>query len=127
MYPEMDKKLVEELNKKTLLTPHNLNNGKVIIQSFSLNSLTNIHKLNENIPLIKLVYDKDINKLNNKKLKKLSKLVYGIGINHKMVNKSLIKRAHDNGLKVHVFTLNNKKEVNEMRKLEVDGGFTNNL
>ncbi|MEN3822968.1 glycerophosphodiester phosphodiesterase family protein [Staphylococcus xylosus] len=126
MYPEMDKKLVEELNKKTLLTPHNLNNGKVIIQSFSLNSLTNIHKLNENIPLIKLVYDKDINKLNNKKLKKLSKLVYGIGINHKMVNKSLIKRAHDNGLKVHVFTLNNKKEVNEMRKLEVDGGFTNN-
>ncbi|GEQ09913.1 hypothetical protein SXY01_04570 [Staphylococcus xylosus] len=60
-------------------------------------------------------------------MKKLSKLVYGIGINHKMVNKSLIKRAHDNGLKVHVFTLNNKKEVNEMRKLEVDGGFTNNL
>lgn len=40
--------------------------------------------------------------------------------------KLLIKRAHKNGLKVHVFTLNSQEEVKEMKKKGVDGGFNNN-
>ncbi|PTG62599.1 glycerophosphodiester phosphodiesterase, partial [Staphylococcus cohnii] len=49
-----------------------------------------------------------------------------IGMNHKSVNPELVKRVHDNGLKVHVFTLNSKGEVKKMKKMGVDGGFNNN-
>ncbi|GEP88052.1 glycerophosphoryl diester phosphodiesterase [Staphylococcus cohnii] len=47
-------------------------------------------------------------------------------MNHKSVNPELVKRVHDNGLKVHVFTLNTKGEVKKMKKMGVDGGFNNN-
>lgn len=125
-YPGMDRKLIDELNKKTLLTPHNLKNGRIIIQSFSEKSLSNIHKMNKNIPLILLVEDNDISKLTDTELKRLSKFSYGIGINYKKTEKELVERAHENGLKVHVFTLNNKKEVEKMKEIKVDGGFNNN-
>ncbi|MGI2303703.1 glycerophosphodiester phosphodiesterase family protein [Staphylococcus cohnii] len=126
MYPGMDEKLVEELNKKVLLGKNKLKKGKVIIQSFSESSLVNIHKINKNIPLIKLIDDNEINSLSDKELQRLSKFIYGIGMNHKSVNPELVKRVHDNGLKVHVFTLNSKGEVKKMKKMGVDGGFNNN-
>ncbi|MGD3157482.1 glycerophosphodiester phosphodiesterase family protein [Staphylococcus cohnii] len=91
--------------------------SKVIIQSFSERSLVNIHKINKNIPLIKLIDDNDINNLSDKELQRLSKFIYGIGMNHKSVNPELVKRVHDNGLKVHVFTLNTKGEVKKMKKM----------
>src|SRR5699024_2850280 len=126
IYPGMDKKLIEELNKKVLLSKYKLKKGKVIIQSFSESSLVNIHKINKNITLIKLIDDNEINELSDKELQRLSKFIYGIGISQKNVDVALIKRAHKNGLKVHVFTLNSQEEVKEMKKMGVDGGFNNN-
>ncbi|MCG7338512.1 glycerophosphodiester phosphodiesterase [Staphylococcus sp. ACRSN] len=126
MYPTMDERLFKELNKKVLLTNHKLKKGKIIIQSFSEKSLMNIHHINSNIPLIKLISDDDVNKLSDHELDRLSKNIYGIGINQNKVTKNMIKKAHKHGLKVHVFTLNSKKEVKNMKELNVDGGFINN-
>lgn len=125
-YPGMDKQLVEELNKKVLLSKSKLKKGKVIVQSFSEESLINIHKLNKNIPLIKLITDNDVDKLSNNELQRLSKYAYGIGLNQDKVDKKLIEKAHKNGLKIHVFTLNSKKELEKMKELGIDGGFNNN-
>ncbi|MBM6628543.1 glycerophosphodiester phosphodiesterase [Mammaliicoccus vitulinus] len=126
MYPDMDEKLIKDLEDNTILKENDLDNGKLIIQSFSETSLKNIHKLNENIPLIQLVDDKVVKSLNDKELKKLSKYSYGLGFNKEVVNKDLVKKCHENGLKVHVFTLNNQDEVKEMKELGVDGAFNNN-
>lgn len=126
IYPFMDEILMKDLESEHLLSDKNLKKGKVIIQSFSEMSLQNIHNLNEDIPLIKLIDDKDISNLTNAELERLANFAYGIGVNQKAVTKNIVKRAHNNGLKVHVFTLNNKNEALKMKKMGVDGGFNNN-
>lgn len=126
MYPGMDKQLIKDLEKNGLLKKDGLKSGNLIIQSFSETSLQNIHKLNENIPLIHLIDDKDVKDLNNKELKRLSKFTYGLGFNKDVISKELVEKVHKNGLKVHVFTLNNEDEVKEMKELNVDGAFNNN-
>lgn len=126
MYPGMDEQLIKDLENNGLLKKESLKNGNLIIQSFSETSLKNIHKLNENIPLIHLINDKDVKKLNDKELKRLSKFVYGLGFNKGVINEELVEKVHKHGLKVHVFTLNNEKEVKEMKDINVDGAFNNN-
>ncbi|MEB7656600.1 glycerophosphodiester phosphodiesterase [Mammaliicoccus vitulinus] len=126
MYPGMDKKLINDLEKNDLLEKDGLKKGNLIIQSFSETSLKNIHKLNGNIPLIQLVDDRAVKKLNDKELKSLSKYAYGLGFNKDVVDKDLVKKCHENGLKVHIFTLNNQDEVKKMKELNVDGAFNNN-
>lgn len=126
MYPGMDEKLINDLKKNNMLDEDELKKGKLIIQSFSETSLKNIHNLNESIPLIQLIDDKDILKLNDKELKRLSNYAYGLGFNKDIVNKDLVEKCHKHGLKVHVFTLNNEEEVKEMKELNVDGAFNNN-
>lgn len=126
MYPEMDRMLIEELNSKVLLNKNKLKKGKVIVQSFSEKSLINIYKTNNNIPLIKLINDDDVNSLSDRELERLSKHMYGIGLNQKIVNEELVERIQNKGLKVHVFTLNKEKEVKKMKTIGVDGVFNNN-
>lgn len=126
MYPGMDEQLIKDLENNGLLKKESLKNGNLIIQSFSETSIKNIHKLNENIPLIHLINDKDVKKLNDKELKRLSKFVYGLGFNKGVINEELVEKIHKHELKVHVFTLNNEKEVKEMKEFNVDGAFNNN-
>lgn len=126
MYPGMDEKLIKDLEKNGLLKKDGLKNGDLIIQSFSETSLKNIHKLNENIPLVHLIDDENVKDLNDKELKRLSKFTYGLGFNKDVINKDLVEKVHKNGMKVHVFTLNNEDEVKEMKELKVDGAFNNN-
>ncbi|WP_306294217.1 glycerophosphodiester phosphodiesterase family protein [Mammaliicoccus sciuri] len=73
-----------------------------------------------------LIDDKDVNKLNDKELERLSKFTYGLGFNKDIINEELVEKVHKHGLKVHVFTLNNEKEVKEMKDINVDGAFNNN-
>ena len=126
MYPGMDEQLIKDLENNGLLKKESLKNGNLIIQSFSETSLKNIHKLNENIPLIHFKIDKDVKKLNDKELKRLSKFVYGLGFNKGVINEELVEKIHKHKLKVHVFTLNNEQEVKEMKDINVDGAFNNN-
>nr|WP_256934154.1 glycerophosphodiester phosphodiesterase family protein [Mammaliicoccus sciuri] len=126
MYPGMDEQLIKDLENNGLLKKESLKNGNLIIQSFSEMSLKNIHKLNEDIPLIYLINDKDVEKLNDKELERLSKLVYGLGFNKDVINEELVEKIHKHKLKVHVFTLNNEQEIKEMKDINVDGAFNNN-
>lgn len=126
IYPEMDQRLLKELNSKALLSNSKLKKGKVIVQSFSEKSLINIYKVNKKIPLIKLINDDNVKDLTDIELERLSKYMYGIGINQEKVNRELVERIQDKGLKVHVFTLNTEKEVKKMKSIGVDGVFNNN-
>lgn len=48
-----------------------------------------------------------------------------ITIYSKLVRRSVIEKAHKKGLKVFVYTVNNKKEMEKMKALGVDGIFSN--
>ena len=44
-----------------------------------------------------------------------------IAPNYLMCTKKLVEKAHDNGLKVHVWTVNEKKDRDKMKAIGVDG------
>ena len=126
IYPGMDKKVLSDLENNNLLKKRDLKNGKIIIQSFSEQSLKNIHKLNKDIPLVQLIENADIDKIDDKTIRNINEYAYGVGLSKNVINKKLIKKFHENNLKVHIFTLDNDKEVKQMKKMNIDGGFTNN-
>jgi len=50
---------------------------------------------------------------------------YSINLSSKLVTKSVIEAAHQEGLKVFVYTVNESKHMEELKQLGVDGVFTN--
>ena len=63
---------------------------------------------------LRINYDKYIKELN----------AYSIHMFAKLVRKSVVEKAHEKGLKVFVYTVNSKKEIEKMKSLGVDGIFS---
>lgn len=55
VYPGMEQQLLDTLNRHNMLTSNSLENGHVLVQSFSEASLLKMHQLNSNVPLIRLL------------------------------------------------------------------------
>lgn len=118
----MEQELVDILNKYNLIAKH-----KVILQSFSEKSLKKLHSINKDIPLVRLIGDEEVKSLTRDTLKDIKKYAYAVGPNAKLVDESVVKRAHDANLKIHVFfdAENERKLTKKMLGLKVDGLFTN--
>lgn len=71
VYPGMEEKLLDSLNKHHMLNKQSLNNGHVLVQSFSQESLLKMQKLNSNVPLIRLLDKGELLALSRKILMKL--------------------------------------------------------
>ena len=48
-----------------------------------------------------------------------------IGPSLKIISKRLIRKAHKQGLRVYIWTVNESKDIERMRKWEADGVFSN--
>ncbi|WP_226036191.1 glycerophosphodiester phosphodiesterase family protein [Aquibacillus saliphilus] len=103
----------------------NLFNGQVIIQSFSESSLLTMKKLNDNIPLIKLLNSESATNLTDHKLKEIESYADGIGVDYRVVDKDFVEKAHGNNLLVHAYTVNEINSMKRMLTFNVDGIFTN--
>lgn len=121
----MEEPLIKLLNKKGLIKKK-----KVIIQSFSAMSLQKIHNMDKSVPLVQLMLFKSKKEITDKKIKEWKKYADGIGIDSSLVDKKVIKKLHDNNLKVYVFFFDPKKEKSEQKrviKAGADGIFTNHI
>ncbi|KXI55794.1 glycerophosphodiester phosphodiesterase, partial [Bacillus cereus] len=78
-YPEMEEKLLEIINHYEI-------QDKVIIQSFSEESLQKIHNLNVNIPLVQLLSYKKAVQLTELEIKKYKTYCIGLGMNYKYID-----------------------------------------
>ncbi|PSA89377.1 glycerophosphodiester phosphodiesterase [Bacillus atrophaeus] len=123
----MEDQLVKILKKYDLID-HN----KVVIESFSEKSLQRIHSLDNNIPITRLIRTQGVRDIDDNAFKNISQYASAIGIKAKLANPTLIKKAHDYGLKVDVYFTNSDKSNSEESlirssyKIKVDGVFTNN-
>jgi glycerophosphoryl diester phosphodiesterase len=121
----MEKPILTLLNKKGLIK-----NKKVIVESYSMMSLQKIHKLNKSVPLVQLTLFKEKKEFTDKKIKEWKKYAVGVGVESSLVDKKLIKKLHQNNLKVYVFFFDPKKEKPEQKKVindGADGVFTNQI
>lgn len=115
----MEEKLIELIKEKNL-------SDRVIIQSFSEESLKKIDQLNEDIPLVQLVYNENIDEVNGEEIKSYATGIGPFGLH---INEDFVKRMQKEGLDVHVWFFNEseKELIQEVLSMGVDGVFTDFL
>lgn len=98
-----------------LIKERKLDNKAIIISSHK-NALKNFRKFNKNIE-IGFLYVKNPNPI---KTARELKVQYLLPL-YRFIHTSDVERAHENGLKVIVWTINTRREVKEYFKKGVDG------
>ena len=96
---------------------------RVIIQSFDFRTLKYLHEKYPAIKTSMLIEDSDVNDFEGQ----LNRLGYTPEIyspNHTLVNEELVKQCHDKGMKIIPWTVNDKKQINKLKKMGVDGIIT---
>lgn len=140
-YPELQHKLVNLLEEEGLI-----DSGSVIIQSFSQDSLQQVHSLNADIPLVQLLWYSPAENgeglvewtdvtpapgsMADADFLAIADYAVGIGPNvsyegEDVISADFIDQAHANGLLVHPYTINDSREMRRLIDWGVDGMFTN--
>ena len=117
--PDMDKELVRILKKHNLIGIEK-KKEQVIIQSFSEESLQNLQQQYSDIFYVQLMSEPK-----NADLDKITEYASGVGPKYANTTKDFIDAAHDRGLLVHPYTINNKSDMEKFVDWGVDGFFTN--
>lgn len=125
-YPGMEESLLNVLSEYGLLDEVTVS-GKVVIQSYSADSLKQIHSKNEEIPLIQLQGFTDQASISKKEIEEIKAYAVGIGVNVNSLNRKYINEVIDNELLLHAYTVNEYSELKKMKSCEVDGVFTDSL
>ena len=125
VYPGMEEKLLHSLEKHNLLSDQKLNKGQVVIQSFSQESLLKVANMNNQIPLVQLVDENKLSTFTSKDLKFISSYAIGVGPDYSDLDEQMVQKLHDYNLKVHPYTVNTEKDMQQMLNIGVDGVFSN--
>jgi glycerophosphoryl diester phosphodiesterase len=96
---------------------------QVIIQSFDFRSLKYLHKKYPSIKTAMLIEDSDENDFDGQ-LNKLGYTPEYYSPNQTLVDDKLVKQCHDKGMKIIPWTVNEKKQINKLKKMGVDGIIT---
>ncbi|MDW4297158.1 glycerophosphodiester phosphodiesterase [Staphylococcus saprophyticus] len=125
VYPGMEEKLLDSLNKHHMLNKQSLNNGQVLVQSFSQESLLKMQKLNSNVPLIRLLDKGELLALSQQDFNEIRNYAIGVGPEASDLTKQNVKNLKKAGLLVHPFTVNDPEDMKRLNHYGVDGVFTN--
>lgn len=125
VYPGMEEKLLHSLEKHNLLSDQKLNKGQVVIQSFSQESLLKVANMNNQIPLVQLVDENKLSTFNSEDLKFISSYAIGVGPDYSDLDEQMVQKLHNYNLKVHPYTVNTEKDMQQMFNIGVDGVFSN--
>jgi glycerophosphoryl diester phosphodiesterase len=121
--PGMEAKLVE-LIREFNLRDAAVEKWQVLIQSFSQRSLLELKEMDPQLPLIQLV-EKELTSAHiRERLADIHTYAVGIGPARTSVDQALVDAAHDHGLVVHPYTVNEEAEMRRLIALGVDGMFT---
>ncbi len=123
-YPNMVKELVATLEEYDLIDDE-LPEGKVIIQSFSEQSLQEVATLAPSLPLIQLLNKDALKQLDDERIAEISSYAIGVGVNYEALTDAQIAEFKANGLLIHAYTVNDEKEMRELIQRGVTGIFTN--
>ena len=124
VYPQMEEKLLNTLNKYKLTGP-NVHSNKVIIQSFSPESLNIIHQLNPAIPLVQLLWYDGPASITDDELKAYKTYSVGLGMNFDQIDQAYVQKVRKAGLLIHPYTVNEKEDMRRLLDWGVTGMFTN--
>ncbi|MBD3898351.1 glycerophosphodiester phosphodiesterase [Halomonas sp. ML-15] len=141
LYPGIEEALVEELEAHGLIEA-----GAALVQSFSQESLLKVQELNDQVPLVQLVWyhpedDGDQlvewtgvtpgpSEISDADFQAIRDYAVGIGTNLtyeetlEVIDASFVEQAQANDLLVHVYTINESDDMQRLLDWGVDGIFT---
>ncbi|NWK84595.1 glycerophosphodiester phosphodiesterase [Staphylococcus sp. GSSP0090] len=125
VYPGMEEKLLDSLNKHHMLNQQSLSNGHVLVQSFSKESLLKMQGLNSNVPLIRLLDKGELLSLSQQDFDEIRNYAIGVGPEASDLTKQNVTNLKKAGLLVHPFTVNDPEDMKRLNGYGVDGVFTN--
>ncbi|MBM7585128.1 glycerophosphoryl diester phosphodiesterase [Bacillus pakistanensis] len=124
VYPGMEQKLLEILEEYKLTGP-NASSSKVIIQSFSSESLKMVHALNPTVPLVQLISYKGSASITDEQLVEYKTYSIGLGMSYKTIDEAYVQKVREHGLLIHPYTVNEKEDMRRLLDWGVTGMFTN--
>ncbi|MEH7886412.1 glycerophosphodiester phosphodiesterase [Bacillus sp. JJ1609] len=124
VYPGMEEKLLE-IMKEYKLTGTNVPSSKVLIQSFSPDSLKKIHALNPDIPLVQLLWYDEAAVITDNELEEYKKYSIGLGMNFDKIDEAYVQSVREHDLLIHPYTVNQKEDMRKLLDWGVTGMFTN--
>ncbi len=124
VYPGMEEKLLEVLEEYKLTGP-NVPSSKVIVQSFSAESLKKLHELNPDIPLVQLLWYDKAAEITDTELEDYKTYSIGLGMNFNRIDEAYVQKVRDHNLLIHPYTVNEKKDMHQLLEWGVTGMFTN--
>ncbi|MDP4552562.1 glycerophosphodiester phosphodiesterase [Alkalihalobacillus macyae] len=124
VYPGMEKELLRVLEKYKL-TGVNERSSKVLIQSFSKESLLKMEDLNANLPLVQLISYKEQATISDEELSELTEYAVGVGMSYTKIDEDYVQQVRSAGLLIHPYTVNEKEDMERLLDWGVTGMFTN--
>lgn len=122
--PGMEEALLELLAAHGLV-PGSPDDRTVLVQSFSPESLRKIHATEPTLPLVQLVTERALEEMDREEaLDRVAGYAVGLGPSWKLVTPELVQAAHDRGLVVHPWTVNEPERMEALIEAGVDGMFT---
>lgn len=118
-YPGIENDLFNKLEQ------YNINKDKVIIQSFDQNFIEVLYKKGFGCRLGVLISRKRY-WYHMPKFRKISAYADFVNPHYSLVTKTFMKQAHQNGLKVMPYTVNDGNLARKLERLGVDGLISNN-
>lgn len=125
VYPGMEEKLLDTLDKHQLLNEQSLKKGHVMVQSFSQESLLKMKDLNSNVPLIRLLDKGELPNMTQQDFNYIKQYAIGVGPEYTDLTKENVTNLKNTGFLVHPFTVNEAADMERLNEYGVDGLFTN--
>ncbi|USK41899.1 glycerophosphodiester phosphodiesterase [Cytobacillus oceanisediminis] len=119
VYPGMEKELLRLVDK------YKINKEKLLVQSFSSQSLKVMNELDPSIKLVQLISYKANAEITEAEIKEIKQYAMGIGPNHTYLNEEYVQKVVNSGLELHPYTVNDKERMEQLINWGVTGMFTN--
>ena len=124
VYPGMEEELLRVL-KKHKLTGQNAPSSKVLVQSFSTESLLKMHALDPKVPLIQLISYSGPATISDEEIQAIKEYAIGVGPGYTRIDREYVEKIRENDLLIHPYTVNTKADMEMLLDWGVTGMFTN--
>ncbi|NIK71520.1 MULTISPECIES: glycerophosphodiester phosphodiesterase [unclassified Paenibacillus] len=115
--PGIEEKLLETIRQYGL-------EDQVIIQSFDVKSLKKIHRMNDRIELLQLMWYNTPARISSVSLNKIKKYATGISPNFPKINAAYVHKVQKSGLRIYPYTVNYQLNMDRALSWGVDGIYT---
>jgi glycerophosphoryl diester phosphodiesterase len=119
VYPGMEKELLRLVNQ------YSINKDKLLVQSFSADSLKTMHKLDSSVKLVQLLSYSSNAVISEEEIEEVKTYATALGPNHAYLNQEYVRKVTANGLELHPYTVNEKVRMQQLIDWGVTGMFTN--